>query len=123
MASFKILRSEPFFDRALDAVKFLPILLVAPSLLCSQLTDAGGSNFDRTSSCSVIRLVWVNTVNLSLSRCPMVRKTKNHSSSRCTRPEDFEITHSVDRDRLLGLATIALVGRTESFRRSMGSFN
>jgi hypothetical protein len=27
--------------------------------------------------------------------------------------EDFEITHSVDRDRLLGLATIALAGRTD----------
>ena len=27
--------------------------------------------------------------------------------------EEFEITHSVDRDRLLGLATIALAGRTD----------
>jgi hypothetical protein len=27
--------------------------------------------------------------------------------------EDFEITHSVDRDRLLGLAPIALAGRTD----------
>ena len=27
--------------------------------------------------------------------------------------EDYEITHSVDRDRLLDLATIALAGRTD----------
>jgi hypothetical protein len=63
MVSFKILRSEPFFDRALDAVKFLPILLVAllssvPTLRAQEASTATGPLIAQSSE---NRLVWVNT--------------------------------------------------------------
>jgi hypothetical protein len=63
MVSFKILLSEPFFDRALDAVKFLPILLVAllfcvPTLRAQEAPTARGPLIAQSSES---RLVWVNT--------------------------------------------------------------
>jgi hypothetical protein len=61
MVSSKILRSEPSFDRALDAVKFLPILLVAllfcgPALRAQEVPTTTGP---LTAQSSESWLVWV----------------------------------------------------------------
>jgi hypothetical protein len=77
MVSSKILRSEPSFDRALDAVKFLPILLVAllfcgPALRAQEVPTTTGP---LTAQSSESWLVWViGNWHLSLLRHAMARK-------------------------------------------------